>query len=108
MKNKCKIEYPNLPSAAHPVPHSIEIPPPVFIQLSFLEHLDHDELSDSNDADFEIEDDSYNKRFYYELNGLAQDLRLSKKTSELLANFPENLGEVSDEQGEWFNQIWRS
>ena len=63
-KNKCKIEYPSLPSAIRPVPHSAEIPVPVFVQLLSIENLDYDEkLSGSNDADFEIEDDSVRKRF---------------------------------------------
>lgn len=87
-KNKCKIEYPSLPSAIRPVPHSTEIPVPVFAQLPSLEDLDPDEeLSDNNDADFEIEDDAARKGFdQNELNDLARDLGLSKKASELLAS----------------------
>ena len=55
-KNKWKIEYPSLPSAILPVPHSAKIPVPVLPQLSCLEDVGYDEkLSDSNDADFEIE-----------------------------------------------------
>ena len=52
-----EIEYPSLPSAIRPVPHSGEIPVPVFAQLPCLEDVGYDEkLSDSNDADSEIED----------------------------------------------------
>ena len=72
-KNKCKIEYPNLPSTIHPVLYSI--PVLVSIQLPSLEDLDYDEeLWDSNDAGFEIEDDSARMGFdQYELNDLAWD-----------------------------------
>ncbi|XP_069623312.1 uncharacterized protein [Ranitomeya imitator] len=87
-KNKSKIEYPNLPSAIRPMPHSAEIPVPVFEQLPFLEVLsDVDEHSDSNDAEFEIHKDSVRKGFdQHELNDLARELGLSKKASELLAS----------------------
>ena len=58
-KNKSKTEYPNLLSAIRPMPHSAEIPVPVFEQLPYLEDLsDDEERSDSNDADFEIHEDS--------------------------------------------------
>ena len=61
---------------------------PVFIHLPSLEDLDHDEeLSDSNDADFEIKDDSTHKRFnQHELKDLPQGLGLSKKASKLWAS----------------------
>ena len=70
------------------MPHSAEIPVPVFVQLFSLENLDYDEeLSGSNDADFEIEDDSVRKGFdQHEIHDLARDLGLSKKASELLAS----------------------
>lgn len=89
-KNKCKIEYPSLLSAIRPVPHSAEIPVPVFNEFHSLEEGEYvygaDE-SDSNDEDFEIEDDSVRKGFeQQELNDLVRDLGLSKKASELLAS----------------------
>ena len=63
-KNKYKIEYPNLPSAIRPVTHSAEIPVSVFAQLPSFDDLDLDEeLDDSHDTDFEIEDDSVHKGF---------------------------------------------
>ena len=44
--------------------HSTEIPVLVFVQLPSLEELDdNEEFSDSNDADFEIKDDSAHKWF---------------------------------------------
>ena len=46
-------------SSIRPVPHSAEIPVPVFAQLPSLEDVGYDEkLSDSNDADFEIEQET--------------------------------------------------
>ena len=42
-KNKSKIEYPNLLSAIRPMPHSADIPVPVFEQLPYLEDLSDDE-----------------------------------------------------------------
>ena len=56
------------------MPHSAEIPVPVFVQLLSLENLDYnEELSGSNDADFEIEDDSVRKGFdQHEINDLAE------------------------------------
>lgn len=87
-KNKSKIEYPNLPSAIRPMPHSAEIPVPVFEHLPPLEDLiDVEERSDSNDADFDIHEDSVRRGFdQHELNDLARDLGLSKKASEILAS----------------------
>ena len=87
-KNKSKIEYPNTPSAIRPMPHSAEIPVPVFEQVPHLEDLsDAEERSDSNDADFDIYEDPVRRGFdQHELNNLARDLSLSKKASEILAS----------------------
>ena len=87
-KNKCSIEYPSLPSAIRPVPHSFEIPVPVFVTLPSLEEqYDSDEVSDNSSSDFVIKDDSVRKGFHqHELSDLARDLGLSKKASELLAS----------------------
>ena len=84
-KNKRKIEYPSEPSAIRPVPHSVEIPVPVFARLPCLEVVGYDQLlSDCNDADFEIEQESVRKTFdQHELIDFARDLELSKKTSEI-------------------------
>ena len=81
-KNKYKIEYPSLLSAIYPqYLNSAEIPKTVFTQLPSLDDLDSDvELSESHDADLEIEDDSAHKRIdQNELNDLACDLGLSKR-----------------------------
>ena len=64
--------------------HLTEILAPVFAQVP---SLDDEELSDSHDTDFEIEDDIARKGFDQNLlNDLAQDFGLSKKASELLAS----------------------
>lgn len=70
------------------MPHSAEIPVPVFKQLPPLEDLRAvEERSDSNDADFEIHEDSVRRGFdQHKLNDLARDLGLSKKASEILAS----------------------
>ena len=79
-KNKSKIEYTNILSAITPMPHSVEIPVPVFEQLPHLEDLsDVEECSDSNDTDFDIHEDPVRRRFdQHKLNDLAHDLGLSK------------------------------
>lgn len=80
--NKYKIKYPSSPSTIHLVPHSAEIPEPVFKELLFLkiqEYESGEDQSDSND-DFEIVVDSIRKGYkQHELNDLAWNLGLSKK-----------------------------
>lgn len=69
------------------MPHSDEIPLPVFKQLPPLEDLCYvEKRSDSNNADFEIHEDSVRREFdQHDLNDLACNLGLSKKASEILA-----------------------
>ena len=69
------------------MPHSDEIPLPGFKQLPPLEDLRYvEERGDSNNADFEIHEDSVRRRFdKHDLNDLACNLGLSKKVSEILA-----------------------
>ena len=64
------------------MPLSNEIPVPVVKQLPPLEDLsDIGKRSDSNNADFEIDEDSVCRGFdQHELNDLARDLGLSKKS----------------------------
>ena len=81
------MENPSLPSAIRPVPHSAEIPAPVFAHLdTLLEDMGYDEkLSDSYDADFELEQDSVRQGFnLHEISDLARNLGLSKMASEIL------------------------
>ena len=63
------------------MPHSAEIPVSVFEQLPYLEDLSNDERSYSNDADFEIHEDSVRRGFDQDkLNDLARDLGPIKKS----------------------------
>ena len=64
------------------MPHSAEIPVPVFKQLPPLEDLsDVEERSDSNDADFDIHRNPVHRGFHqHKLNDLVRDLGLSKKS----------------------------
>ena len=67
--------------------HLDEIPVPIFEQLPLSDLSDFEEDSDGNNADFEIQEDSFCKGFVQpELDGLARDLDLSKKVSEILAS----------------------
>ena len=61
---------------------------PVFAQLPCLEDVVYDEkLSDCNDANFEIEQDSVRKGFDQpDISDLERDLGLSRKASEILAS----------------------
>ena len=74
-KNKSRIEQPNLPSAVKPMLHLDEIPVPIFEQLPpFKDLSDFEEDSDSSDADFEIQEDSFCKGFVQpKLDDLARD-----------------------------------
>ena len=61
-KNKCKVEYPSLPSAVHPVPHSVEIPASVFKEIPFLEiqEYESEHRNDPCEEDFEADDSIHN------------------------------------------------
>ena len=63
-KSKGKIEYPNLPSAVRPIPHSDKFPVPVFKQLPPTEDLSQvEEHCDCNDPGFEFHEDSVLRGF---------------------------------------------
>lgn len=72
------------------MPHSAEIPVPVFQELPSLEIQEDasvEDRSDRSDEDFKGDDDTVRKGFnQHELNDLVRDLGLSKKASELLAS----------------------
>ena len=81
-------------SAIRPVPHSEELPIPVFESLPQLESAlsSEDDLS-STDSETTIADNDFPPSLLppqlfsqNELNDLARDLNLSKKSSELLAS----------------------
>ena len=93
-KNKKTLDYPNLASAIRPVPHSLELPIPVFEglpELNLLSDVEND--ASSSDSTPSLDKDSFHPavlpRLLFsqgELNDLVRDLSLSKESSELLAS----------------------
>lgn len=90
-KNRHKVSYPDLDSAIRPVPHSDDVPIPVFTHLSSLDATTTESDSsqnlpaDDSDSDFvqRVIPEPFKQR---ELNDLVRDLGLSKKLAELLAS----------------------
>jgi len=88
------LTYTNLNSAIRPVPHSEELPVPVFKGLSQLESfLSSEEEDISIDSNNTLADNNFPPSLLSpqlfsqgELNDLARDLNLSKESSELLAS----------------------
>lgn len=91
-KTRQKLSYPYLDSAIRPVPHSHEIPVPVFTELPSLEDESDTCESDGShghESDTDFVDTSTKERGNFnqaELNDLVRDLGLSKELSELLAS----------------------
>lgn len=101
-KNRHKISYPNIPSVTRPIPHSEQLPIPVFNGFLLNENEDSDQgqemcvrdmqlpemvstYLDSSSSDSEIS--STPQQFSQaELNNLVRDLALSKKAAEVLAS----------------------
>ena len=93
-KSRSQIIYPNIPSAIRPIPHSNELPVPVFTCLPY----DHEDcISQSDDAYSQTATDSKDPAFgsiepapqqfsQLELNDLVRDLGLSKNSAEILAS----------------------
>ena len=88
-KSKGNIKYPNLPSAIRPIPHSAELPPPLFTSLP--EVVDQPESSTKEESS--LEDDCCEPLADYRspilitqafLNDLVRDLNLPKESAELL------------------------
>ena len=93
-KNRTSLTYPSLDSAIRPVPHSEELPIPVFEGLPQLESVlsSEDDLFSTN-SETTIADNAFPPSLLLpqlfsqnELNDLARDLNLSKESSELLAS----------------------
>jgi len=92
--NRKPLTYPNLDSVIRPVPHSDQLPVPVFEGLPQLESsLSSEEEDGSIDSDNILAENDFPpsllspQRFSQgELNDLARDLNLSKESSELLAS----------------------
>ena len=93
-KNKKKTwKYPNLESAIRPVPHSKELPVPIFTTLPDVEKEQDIPLPDhtarcSDDSCNDYEEPPYGPQKFTqsELNDLVRDLCLSKDQSEILAS----------------------
>jgi len=86
-RKKCSsLRYPDLESAHHPVPHSDEIPVPVFSEFP---DISEDESSSTEKSENEVMFDSDNAApqpfSQKELNDLVWDLSLTKTCLELLA-----------------------
>ena len=93
-KNRTSLTYPSLDSTIKPVPHSEELPIPVFEGLPQLESalFSEDDLS-STVSETTIADNDFPPSLLppqlfsqNELNDSARDLNLSKESSELLAS----------------------
>ena len=89
-KSKGNIKYPDLPSAIRPIPHSADLPPPLFTSLPELV----DEPVSSTSEGSSLEDDCYNPLADQSpilitpafLNDLVRDLNLPKESAELLGS----------------------
>lgn len=88
-KNRNKWQYPDLPSARRPIPHSEDVPIPKLIDSSELSsEFEYNTANDLSDCDSVFEDtETIPQRFNQcELNNLIRDLALSKEASEVLAS----------------------
>ena len=93
-KSKHTVQYPNLPSAMRPVPHSAELPvpkPPTNMALSDSESSDED-VGQANDMDCDpkfaraCSSNEPHLLTQVDLNDIVRDLNLSKKQVELLGS----------------------
>ena len=91
--NRRKWIYPDLESARRPVPHSDEVPIPVFDHLTELIESSDESISSvdaavtcSSESEFQGAVATPLRFNQFELNNLVRDLNLSKKTSEVLAS----------------------
>lgn len=90
------VNYPNIPSAIRPLPHSNELPITIPPESYSIDSDDEPKSSTSDDipgpttshdSDFMIQSPSQShKMTQNELNDLIRDLELSKSKSELLAS----------------------
>ena len=91
--NKRKWIYPDLESARRPVPHSDEVPIPMFDHLTELIESSDESISSvdaavtcSSKSEFQGAAATPLQFNQFELNDLVRDLNLSKETSEVLAS----------------------
>ena len=88
-KNKQNIEYPNLPSALRPVPHSEDVPiPTVPVELNLsLSSSDSSQSAIVNDDDYTTTDNKAPKLMSQsDLDDLVRDLDLPKQSAQLLGS----------------------
>ncbi|UYV71963.1 hypothetical protein LAZ67_9001368 [Cordylochernes scorpioides] len=87
-KSRHTVEYPDLPSAMRPVPHSDILPVPQIPENVIFSDDDSDRREQqSNDTNFEVGASSEPHLLTKgDLNDLVRDLDLSKKQSELLGS----------------------
>ena len=78
-----QIKYPNIPSISKTIPHSEQIPVPVYRAVSSMSGSSVDLPCSSNASNEFVFDVNESKKFdQAELNDLARDLGLSKKSSD--------------------------
>ena len=88
-KTLAKVDYPNLPSALRPVPHSSEIPVPVPEQrFQCTPSSGSEDAAEADDSNSEFSDRSAgpSKFSQAELNDLIRDLDLPKESAMLLSS----------------------
>jgi len=92
-KSKHTVQFPNLPFAMRPVPHSAELPvpkPPTNMRLSDSESSDEDVGQTNNNTDYDptfagaCSSNEQHLLTQGDLNDIVRDLKLSKKQAELL------------------------
>ncbi|UYV81492.1 K02A2.6-like, partial [Cordylochernes scorpioides] len=107
-KSRHTVEYPDLPSAMRPVPHSDILPVPQPPENVIFSDDDSDRREQqSGDTNFEAGASSGTHLLTQDLNDLALGCNMSLKIHFLHSHldfFPDNLGAVSDEHGERFHQ----
>lgn len=93
-KNRHKIAYPSIPSAIRPIPHSKQVPVPVFNGFDSSDDEEHENchmtlqeiISETEDSSDVIQSSDPQQFSQPELNDLIRDLGLSKKAAEILAS----------------------
>ncbi|ESN93095.1 hypothetical protein HELRODRAFT_165255 [Helobdella robusta] len=96
MKKLGTVNYPNLPSAIRPIPHSDSLPVPTPSQsyeieaenegTNEIEEEKESQPSTSNDSDFVSTDNAPHRLSQAELSDLVRDLDLSQEKAELLGS----------------------
>ena len=99
LKKKGTLTYPNLRSALQPIPHSDDIPIPVFTSFADTDSEENETFYDNTKKDPEFDasqltsppsaasiSDAVRPFNQDELNDLVRDLSLSKEKSEILAS----------------------